>query len=107
MVGDIMPIGGDRYPWSKNNVDGAREEGATYSLYSGNKLIYIGSTGNLRKRFQDYWNKNFEDDPCKRDTDAYKREYRSDYRKREIELLEEYKRQHGKLPECNDVIPSE
>lgn len=105
--GDIMPISGDTYGWNKGNIDKTKKEGATYALYHGDKLIYIGSAGDLRKRFQDYWNGNFKDDHCKRDTDGYKREYRNDYRKREIELLEEYKRLHGKLPDCNDVMPSD
>ena len=33
------------------------------------------------------------------------REYRDDYKQREIELLKEYKKEYGRLPKCNDKIP--
>ena len=68
-------------------------------------MIYIGSTINLNKRFRIYWDNQFNINPCKKDTNNYKKEYRDDCLIREIELLKEYQKKYGRLPKCNDKIP--
>ena len=101
-----MPIGGDIYPWTEDNVNAVRQQAGVYALYDGNQvLIYIGSSNNIRERFQGYWNSNFEEDSCKRDTRYYRREYIDSYEHRETELLQEYRIRHGRLPRCNERIP--
>ena len=65
----------------------------------------IGSTNNLSTRFKGYKSSDFKDDPCKKATTSYKREYTKDYENKESQYLEEYKAANGKLPRCNDVIP--
>lgn len=100
-----MPIRGDFYPWTENNVNNIPSRAGVYAFYDSRVLIYIGSSNNLRERFQRYWSTNFQDDTCKRDTTSYKRELTNNYEQRERELLEEYRRQHNKLPRCNEVMP--
>ena len=101
-----MPIDGGLYSWNEITVNGIAQRAGVYAFYNINReLIYIGSSNNLRERFQGYWANNFQDDPCKRDTTCYRREVTENYEQRERELLEEYQRQHNQLPRCNDVIP--
>lgn len=101
-----MPIGGDSYVWKEENINKVEPTGAIYALFNkAGECIYIGSSSNLRERFAHYWSTNFSENPCKRDTEAYKREYRDDYEKRERVLLTEYQLAHRRLPKCNEKIP--
>lgn len=101
-----MPIEGELYSWNERNVNTIAQDAGVYTFYYRNgELIYIGSTENLRERFQDYRRNNFSDDPCKKDTTHYKREFTNNHEQREQELLEEYKQEHNRLPRCNDIIP--
>lgn len=98
-----------KYKWSEDNAtNNVKKTPAVYELYDKEKLIYIGSTGNLRERFTKYWNSNFEKDLCKQATTAYKRAYfssKNTVEDKESACLKEYKKKHGKLPRCNDKIP--
>lgn len=99
-------ISGDFYEWSEHNAKNIPEKPGVYAFYDEQRvLIYIGSSSNLRERFTHYWTTNFEEDPCKRDTKVYKREFTEDYKAREKELLEQYFREHGRLPRCNEKKP--
>jgi excinuclease UvrABC nuclease subunit len=98
-------ISGKYYAWSEDDTKKIAEEPGVYAFYDEDGvLIYIGSTSNLRERFRYYWTTNFEEDPCKRDTRKYKREFTSNYEAREKELLEQYEREHGRLPRCNEKV---
>ena len=73
-----------------------------YTLYDEEKaLIYIGESTNLREKFTQYLETNFSRDPRKRGTRYYKREFTSKQEDRMRELLDEYRREHGRLPKCN------
>ena len=101
-------IQGDKYSWSEDSSKAWKAEPAVYELYQGSTLIYIGSTGNLKERFIGYWNSKFADDPCKKATDSYKREYfqtEAEAQSKERAYLSEYQRVNGKLPKCNQLIP--
>ena len=99
-------ISGIYYNWSEDNTKKIAEKSGVYAFYDENKiLIYIGSSSNLRERFRHYWTTEFEEDPCKRATDVYKREFTSNYEEREKELLLQYQKEHGDLPKCNEKIP--
>ena len=97
------------YEWNVKNAKNIPEEAGVYGLYEAmndERLIYIGSSSNLRERFTQYWDTKFSEDQCKRSTRYYKREFTGSYESREKELLEQYKREHdGKLPKCNEVVP--
>ncbi len=77
-----------------------------YALYNKDKaLIYIGESTNLREEFTHHLETNFSDDPRKRETRCYKREFTSSQKDRMKELLKDYSQKHGRLPKCN--LPSE
>ena len=96
-----MPISGKMYVWG----DGAKhtpEESGVYALYNEDKvLIYIGESTNLREKFIHYLETNFSNDPRKRKTKYYKREFASKQGDRMKELLDEYRQKYGTFPKCN------
>lgn len=74
-------------------------------MYDENgKTLYIGESGNLRERFTDYWNTNFEKDRCKQATKTYQREFAQNHLARQNELLEWFRTKFGRLPPCNEKI---
>jgi hypothetical protein len=93
------------YAWGKR-AKHVPEGSGVYALYNEAKvLIYIGETTNLREKFAHYLETNFSDDPRKRETRYYKREFNPKQEERMKELLEEHKQKHGELPKCN--LPQE
>lgn len=101
-------IQGDAYSWSEESSKAWIAEPAVYELYQGNTLLYVGSTGDLKQRFIGYWNSKFSDDPCKKNTDVYKREYvqtEKEAQSKERTYLMEYQETHGRLPRCNQLVP--
>lgn len=102
-------INSNFYEWKKSNTQNIAEKPGVYGLFENMKeegLIYIGSSSDLRERFMHYWQTSFSDDPCKRSTKHYKREFTDSYEQRERELLEQYKSEHnGNLPKCNEKMP--
>jgi len=100
-----MSISGEIYYWGDKakNVPG---EPGVYAFYDEDRiLIYIGETLNLREEFTQYLKTKFSDDPRKRETRYYKREFTSKQKDRVKVLLDEYRQKHGKFPKCN--VPSE
>ena len=76
-----------------------------YVLYDKNfDAIYIGESENLQKEFAKYVDTNFENDACKQKTHTYQRTFVENPKERKSQLLEDYKKEHGKLPSCNADI---
>lgn len=102
-----MPIQGDKYAFTKKNVDVSPAQAGVYALYQNGATIYIGraqgGTTTIRSRLQDHY--HGRDGRCTQQATDYKREVTSQAASRERELLQEYKNQNGKLPKCNDVMP--
>lgn len=99
-----MPIGGDLYPFTDANIKFSPDQPGVYALYENGPLIYIGhSTTSIRSRLQDH--KAGREGGCTQVASDYKREVTSRPAARERELLDEYYRQYGRLPKCNDVRP--
>ncbi len=73
-----------------------------FVLYNRNKeIIYIGESDNLQQTFTTYVDNNFENDSDKQKTQSYQREFVEDPKERKRILLEDFKREYGKLPSCN------
>ncbi len=73
-----------------------------FVLYNRNKeIIYIGESENLQQTFTKYVDNNFENDSGKQKTQSYQREFVEDPKEKKRILLEDFKREHGKLPSCN------
>ena len=87
------------------NAQFVKAKPAVYVLYDKNlDAIYIGESENLRDKFAMYFNTNFENDPCKQKTLTYQRAFVVNPKERKRQLLEDYKKKHGKLPCCNADI---
>jgi len=87
------------------NAQFVKAKPAVYVLYGKNlDAIYIGESENLRDKFAMYFNTNFENDPCKQKTHTYQRAFVANPKERKRQILEEYKKKHGKLPRCNADI---
>ena len=82
-----------------------KAKSGVYVLYDKNlDTIYIGESENLQNIFTKYVNTNFENDPCKQKTHTYQRTFIENPKERKRQLLEDYKKEHGKMPCCNDDI---
>ncbi len=100
-----MSISGEMYYWG-DKAKNVPEEPGVYAFYNEDRnLIYIGETLNLRKEFNHYLKTNFSDDPRKRETRYYKREFTSKQKDRVKALLNEYRQKYGNSPKCN--VPPE
>ena len=94
-----------KYPLTQQNVDSSPNNIGVYELYDGETIIYIGrasGTDTIRKRLQSH--KRGDEGACTQRATNYRREICNNPISRETELLEEYKRIHGKLPRCNERI---
>jgi len=73
-----------------------------YVLYDKNlEVIYIGESENLQKTFEKYVNQDFEDNSCKQKTRTYQRTFVENPKEKQKQMLEEYEKEHGKIPCCN------
>lgn len=99
-----MPIGGIKYPFSKDNVDKAPDQHGVYELYDGDELIYIGRAAGdgvtIRTRLQAHH--RGDEGRCTQRATHYRREANSRPVARESELLRAYVTRHGRLPRCNE-----
>jgi excinuclease UvrABC nuclease subunit len=74
-----------------------------YVLYDKNlDAIYIGASENLQQSFEKYVNQDFENNPCKQKTRTYQRIFVDNPKERQKQLLNEYKKEHGTIPCCNE-----
>ena len=79
-----------------------------YVLYNRRKEpIYIGETDNLEKTFTKYVDSDFNGSECKQKTQSYQREFTDNPKERQLQLIEQFKSESGKLPVCNSEIELE
>ena len=99
-----MPITGDKYPFTEENVNKAPAEHGVYQLYDGDVTIYIGRASGegvtIRSRLQSHY--RGDEGPCTEAATHYRREVISRPIARESELLDKYEEKYGELPRCND-----
>ncbi len=82
-----------------------RSRHGVYVLYDKKlNALYIGESDNLKKEFAKYIDTNFENDACKQKTHTYQRTFVENPKERKRQLLEDYKKKHGKMPCCNADI---
>ena len=99
-----MPINGEQYPFTQQNVDASPDSQGVYELLQNGVTTYYGSaTATIRSRLQSH--KAGYEGPCTQYSTHYKREVCSNPRERERQLLQEYVQRYGRLPRCNDVMP--
>jgi hypothetical protein len=98
-----MPISGDLYPFTEENVNKSPDQPGVYALYQNAELTYYGmSQTSVRSRLQRHH--AGAEGPCTKAATHYRREITTaaEAPRREQELLLEYQRLHGRLPRCND-----
>ena len=79
-----------------------------YVLYNRNKdPIFIGETNNLETTFTKYVDTEFEGNECMQKTSLYQRIFTDNQKQEQLELIEKYKNETGKLPSCNLEIKIE
>ena len=79
-----------------------------YVLYNRSKeVIYIGESNNLESTFAKYVDTEFEGNECKQKTQSYQREFTENPKDRQVELIEQFKNESGRFPECNTEIKLE
>ena len=76
-----------------------------YVLYNRSKEpLFIGETNNLEKTFTKYVESDFDENECKQKTQFYQREFIDNPKERQLQLIDEFKNESGKLPSCNSEI---
>ena len=102
-----MPISGDIYAFTLENIDKSPVSHGVYALYSNGATTYIGrasGTGvTIRSRLRSH--KRGDEGSCTKVATDYRREVTEAPVSRERELLTEYVSSYGRLPRCNDVMP--
>ena len=79
-----------------------------YVLYTrGKDPLYIGETNNLEASFTKYVDAEFDGDECKLKTQFYQREFTDNPKERQLQLMEKFKNETGKIPSCNSKIELE
>jgi len=64
-------------------------------------VLYIGVSDSLLKEFEKYVDTDFVNDECKQKTHTYLRLFIENPKERIRQLLEDYKKEYGKVPTCN------
>jgi excinuclease UvrABC nuclease subunit len=79
-----------------------------YVLYNRSKEpIFIGETNNLETTFTKYVDTEFEGNECMQKTSSYQRIFTDNQKQEQLELIEKYKNETGKLPSFNSEIKIE
>jgi hypothetical protein len=96
----------DKYGFTQKNVNNAPEVHGVYALYDGDELIYIGRADGkgvtVRSRLQCHF--RGDEGRCTQGATHYWRVGHNNPAAREVELLNDYKRRHGRLPRCNSRV---
>jgi hypothetical protein len=101
-----MPIRGARYPFNEKNVNASPKQHGVYAFFDGDELIYYGRAAGdnvtIRSRLRSHLLGH--EGKCTQNAKTYRREVTETPKTREVELLEEFKRQYHRLPRCNEPI---
>lgn len=90
------------YDFTSTNLDKVPQTPGVYCLGNKNGIIYIGSSKDLRDRLMDHY---YSNDPCIQKARQFAIEPCANYVQEERSRLRRYLIKHGRLPDCNDVIP--
>ena len=89
-----MPIHEPLYRFTAAIVDGAPENAGVYALWQEAEMIYLGRAASIRAALLD-------PPDCTRGASHYSWELSLQPAAREAELLEAFRKRHGRLPRCN------
>ena len=100
-----MTIDGDKYIFSKENIQKAPFTGGVYELYVGDELIYIGRasgiSATIHSRLADHF--SGKEGRLTQKATSYRREVCRNPAERERTLLQDFREMHRRLPKCNQI----
>ena len=102
-----MGITTSSHPFIDSEIERAPTLDGVYGLYNYSETVYYGKgegQDGIRARLK--WHKSGQGGSCTQGATSFNYETCFNPSQREAELLNEYKKLHGKLPRCNDVTPS-
>ena len=98
-----MPIGGDLYQFNADEVKDAPTDHGLYALYDGDEIIFIGKAkSGLGIRGALFSHLRGDVGSCSQGATHFRRELDPSPPVRYSELIEEFKRERGDLPRCNE-----
>jgi hypothetical protein len=96
-------ISGEKYEFTKKNVDESPAAGGVYVLYDGQAIVFYGSAPGggvtIRSRLQAHF--RGDEGSCTKSVTHYKREACGNPADREKEELQGFQQRHGRLPRCH------
>jgi hypothetical protein len=98
-----MPLKKPKYKLTRAMVKGAPDEQGLYALWEDDELIYIGrasASGTIRERLSEHLDRRLC--PCAEKATHYSWELSLRPAAREVEILEEFLAQFGRVPRCNE-----
>lgn len=94
MVDDIM--WSDWLDYGEEQISKTPQESGVYMMHAAMKILYIGSSANLKQTILESLNNN-----CTKDAKRFRYSVISDHERTKTQLLKEYQEKHdGKLPRC-------
>ena len=97
-----MPIASPRYAFNATMVAGAPRDRGVFALWENDELIYygraLGSGATIQSRLREHLETGLNGTAS---ATHYGWEISANPRVREVELLREFERSHGRLPRCN------
>ncbi len=95
-----MPISEPLFRFTAAIVQGAPSNAGLYALWQDGDLIYVGRAASIRERLAEHLQGRVC--PCAGQATHYSWELSLRPATREVELLEHFKKRHGRLPRCNE-----
>jgi hypothetical protein len=96
-----VPIHEPLYRFTAAIVHGAPETGGVYALWQDAEMIYLGHSGSIKVALLGHLQRNSPD--CSRGATHYSWELSLQPAAREADLLEAFRKRHGRLPRCNQA----
>jgi hypothetical protein len=94
-----MPIKKPKYKLTRAMVEAAPSEQGLYALWEDEELIYVGR-GSIRERLSEHLKRRLC--PCTEKASHYSWELSLRPATREVEVLEEFLAEFGRMPRCNE-----
>jgi len=108
ILGNSMELLEDKMRVWVDSAKFVKPNSGVYVLYNRNRdPIYIGETDSLEKTFETYVDTEFEGNECKQKTSFYQRIFAENPKELQLQLIEQFKIESGKLPICNSKIELE
>ncbi|RDJ32230.1 MAG: hypothetical protein DWQ18_09025 [Crenarchaeota archaeon] len=99
-----MEILGEKVQLWLDSARFVKPKPAVYVLYDKKlNVLFIGDSENLQNQFTKYLDTNFENNECKQKTHTYQKLFVENPVEKKEQLLNSYKSEYGKLPDCNEV----